>query len=162
MRGSAAGENERRQGVSGSRVVALYVSPARAQAMVARQQVQALANHGFADDAHARPGSRRQVLLLDAETLKEFSLRPGSLKENITTLRLKLARLAPGTRLRLGEALLEITKPCEPCSRMNQIRPGLQAKLHGRRGMLARVLTGGRIRVGDAIEVFDPAASPRD
>ncbi|MFQ5927536.1 MAG: MOSC domain-containing protein, partial [Terriglobia bacterium] len=113
--------------MSRSRVVALYVSPARGEAMAAQQQVQVVAGHGFADDAHARPGSRRQVLLLDAETLKEFSLRPGVLKENITTLGLQFATLTPGTRLRVGKALLEVTKPCEPCSRMNQIRPGLRA-----------------------------------
>ena len=146
--------------MSGARVVALHISLARGAAMTSRQQVQALADYGLADDAHARPGGSRQVLLIDAETLEEFSLAPGAVMENITTLGLDLGALTAGSRLRVGEALLEVTKPCTPCGRMDEIRPGLQENLRGRRGLLARVLTAGAVRVGDAIEVLGPAASP--
>lgn len=139
--------------VSG-RVVALYVSPGKRLSMQAVSEARAVENHGLSNDAHARPGSRRQVLLMDAETLKELALRPGVIKENVTTSGLTLAALAAGTQLRIGEALLEITKPCEPCNRMDEIRPGLQVKLQGRRGLLARVVAGGAIRVGDPIEVL--------
>lgn len=141
--------------MSAGRVVALYVSPARGEPMAARHEVEARADHGFAGDAHARPGGSRQALLMDAETLKQLSLRPGTLKENITTLGLEVNALAPGTRLRIGQVTLEITKPCEPCSRWNQIRPGLSATLRGRRGLLARVIEGGVIRVGDPITPLD-------
>lgn len=135
------------------RVVGLYVSPARGEAMRARPEVEAVADHGFADDAHARPGGARQVLLMDSETLRALAVKPGAVKENITTLGLNLRALAAGTRLRVGNATLEITKPCTPCDTMNRIRPGLRQELEGRRGMLARVLTGGTIRVGDPIEI---------
>jgi len=140
------------------RVVGLYVSPAKGEAMLARQEVEAIADRGIADDAHARPGGSRQVLLMDAETLKELSIRPGAVKENITTLGLNLQALAAGTRLQVGETTLGITKPCTPCDQMDKIRPGLAVALRGRRGMLARVLTGGKIRVGDPIEIV--AAKP--
>jgi MOSC domain-containing protein YiiM len=36
---------------------------------------------------------------------------------------------------------------------MDAIRPGLQAELEGRRGMLARVREGGEVSVGDRIEL---------
>lgn len=147
--------------MSSARVMALYVSPARGEDMVVRPQVEAVVNHGLADDAHARPGGSRQLLLMDSETLKDLALRPGFLKENITTSGLNVMALATGTRLQLGEAVLEITQPCEPCSRWNQFRAGLSLELRGRRGMLARVLTGGVIRVGDAIAVSAaPGTSP--
>lgn len=108
-------------------------------------------DYGLEGDRHARAGSSRQVLLIDAETLADLDLAPGQVRENLTTRGLALQQLPPGTRLRVGAALLEITKPCEPCSRMDEIRPGLQAALAGRRGVLARVVASGAIRPGDAI-----------
>jgi MOSC domain-containing protein YiiM len=73
-------------------------------------------------------------------------------KENITTEGIMLMGLKMHDRLRLGdEVLLEITKPCSPCSRMEEIRPGLLKGIAGKRGMLARVVRGGTVHVGDAI-----------
>jgi MOSC domain-containing protein YiiM len=43
---------------------------------------------------------------------------------------------------------------CDPCSRMDEIRPGLQTELDGRRGMLARVVRGGEVAAGDEIELL--------
>ena len=132
----------------------MFVSPRGGQPMEPRPQLQARENCGFEGDAHARPDGARQVLLLDAETLAEFGIEPGALKENITTEGVNLAALAPGTRLRVGVALLEITKECAPCESVEAIRPGLLEKLKGRRGQLARVLEGGPVQVGDRIEVL--------
>ena len=42
-----------------------------------------------------------------------------------------------GQRLRVGGAEFEITMVCDPCSRMDEIRPGLQTELDGRRASLA-------------------------
>jgi MOSC domain-containing protein YiiM len=36
---------------------------------------------------------------------------------------------------------------------MEKIRPGLQAELDGKRGMLARVLRAGQVAVGDEIRL---------
>jgi len=76
-------------------------------------------------------------------------------KENITTRGLDVRALRPGRRLRIGQALVEITVPCEPCRRMEEIRAGLEKEIRGRRGMLCRVVEGGRIRVGDRIEPLE-------
>jgi MOSC domain-containing protein YiiM len=43
---------------------------------------------------------------------------------------------------------------CDPCSRMDEIRPGLQEELEGRRGMLARVVQTGDVAVGDEIRLL--------
>ena len=139
-----------------ARVAALFVSPLKGAPRQRQPQVLARADHGFEGCAHARPGSSRQVLLLDAETLKEHSVAAGALKENITVAGVAVADLASGTRLRVGAALLEISKDCAPCSFVDSVQPGLKEKLEGRRGqrgMLARVLESGAIRVGDGIEV---------
>jgi MOSC domain-containing protein YiiM len=102
--------------------------------------------------AHARPGGKRQVLLVDRETLEAMNLAPGILRENITTAGLNVNGLAPGEKLRIGETLLEVTAVCTPCDQMERIRPGLRKELWGRRGMLCRVLEAGVVRAGDAIQ----------
>ncbi|MEO9130751.1 MAG: MOSC domain-containing protein [Sphingomonas sp.] len=61
-----------------------------------------------------------------------------------------------GAIVRIGdEVVLEITVECDPCSRMEEIEPGLKAALtpDWRGGALARVISGGEIRIGDDIRV---------
>ena len=76
-------------------------------------------------------------------------------KENVTTEGLGIGTLNPGEQLRIGEALLEVTGSCEPCHRMDEIRMGLQRELEGRRGILCRVIKGGTVCRGDAIELLE-------
>jgi MOSC domain-containing protein YiiM len=112
----------------------------------------AVEDSGFAGCAHARPGGKRQVLLVDRETLELMELRPGLIRENITTTALNVNGLALGQQLRVGESRLEVSAVCTPCDLMEAIRPGLRRELRGRRGMLCRVIAGGTIRTGDPIE----------
>ncbi len=134
-------------------VVSLQTCPASRAPMERIESVRAIQDQGLEGDRHGKPGDARQVLLMDAETLEEFGLTPGAVKENITTRGIELASLEPGARLRIGGVTLEIAKACTPCSRMDEIRPGLRTALEGKRGMLARVVEGGEMRVGDAITV---------
>jgi len=136
-------------------VVGLFVSHRHRLPMKAAEEAHAVADRGLEGCAHGRPGSFRQVLLMDMETLEALGLAPGMVKENVTTRGLRLQGLRTGQRLRVGEALLEVTIPCEPCGRMDDIRRGLQQELRGRRGMLCRVVESGLIRRGDPIAVVD-------
>ena len=123
-----------------------------------------VAGFGIEGDNHATSNAERagrQVLLMDEETLEAFGLAHGEVRENITTSGLDLTFLQEGQRLALGgEVVLQITGHCAPCARMDEIRPGLRLELDGKRGMLASVVRGGTIRVGDAIEVPEGAAAP--
>ena len=117
---------------------------------------------GIEGDKHAVAASHRQVLLADREALDEVGVEPGTIKENLTVQGLHVMGLPAGSRVRLGKtAVLEITEVCEPCFRMDEIRLGLKAELLGRRGMVARVVNGGSIAVGDLITVeeAEPLAS---
>ncbi len=134
-------------------VVSVQVCPAHRAPMEPRESVRAIENLGLEGDRHAIPDVPRQVLLIEQEVLDRFGLTPGTVKENLTTRGIALMNYPPGTRLEIGAAVLELTKVCHPCSRMEEIRPGLQEELEGQRGMLARVLQSGEIRVGDAIRV---------
>lgn len=115
---------------------------------------QALTNLGLAGDRHAKAGGSRQVLFMPSEVLARLGVPIGAVKENVTTQGIDLMTLASGTRLQIGAAVFEITKLCEPCERMDEIRAGLRAELEGQRGMLARVVQGGPLSVGDPIEVL--------
>jgi MOSC domain-containing protein YiiM len=91
---------------------------------------------------------------MEAEVLDRFGLAPGMARENILTRGLRLAEIAPGKSLTVGTTILEVTADCDPCSFMDELQPGLQEAIRGERGILARVTSGGRICVGDPVEVF--------
>jgi len=112
----------------------------------------AVADRGFCGCAQARAANKRQILLVDRETLDAMNLQPGIIRENITTDGLNVNGLPIGQRLRVGAALLEVSAVCTPCDQMEKVRPGLRREIYGRRGMLCRVIEGGEIRVGDPIE----------
>jgi MOSC domain-containing protein YiiM len=132
--------------------------------MEPHESLSAVSGAGLCGCRHCRAGNDRAVLLMDSETLEALGLRPGQIKENITTRGLPVAALGAGSRLAVGSGgvVLEITGPCHPCRRMDEIRDGLRGALKGRRGQNARVLTGGDIRVGDPITILEsaPAAHP--
>lgn len=134
-------------------VLRLFQCPAHREPMREAEEVEAIENKGFKDCIHGRSGSTRQVLLMEQETLDEFGIPPGRARENITTRSIALSRLALGQRLRVGQALLEVTKPCTPCHQMDEIREGLQESIRGRRGLLCRVVESGKIKRGDRVDV---------
>jgi MOSC domain-containing protein YiiM len=111
-----------------------------------------LADSGIKGCAHARPGGKRQVLLVDRETLEAMDLPPGVIRENITTEGINVNGLEVGQRLRVGRTLLEVSAVCTPCDQLEKVRPGLRREIYGRRGMLCKVIEGGAIRPGDPIE----------
>ncbi len=122
--------------------------------MSVAQSAIAVENVGLKGDMHAIPDSIRQILLIEKETLNALHLSPGAVKENITTQGIELMKLQRGQKLRVGnEVVLEVTRSCSPCRRMEEIRRGLLQELAGRRGMLVKVICGGEIHVGDVIEV---------
>jgi MOSC domain-containing protein YiiM len=121
-------------------------------------EVEAVENKGFNGCIHGRPNSKRQVLLMDRETLDKFGLPPGAIKENVTVRGMDFQALGVGQRLRIGESLLEITVSCDPCPRMDEIRMGLQEDLRGQRGWLCRVIESGKIRKGDPVVVVNEVA----
>ena len=142
-----------------AKIVALSVSTKKGGPKRNVPQVEVIAEHGIKGDAHAGDW-HRQVSLLAQESidkLKEqgLKLKPGQLAENITTLGIDLVSLEVGTRLALGEdVLLEVTeigKVCHtPCAIYYQVGDCVMP----REGMFAKVLKGGRLKIGDGIEVI--------
>jgi MOSC domain-containing protein YiiM len=133
----------------------VWLSPAKGSGrMDGHGRVRAVEGHGLDGCAHARPGTKRQVLFVSAEHLRTVGVDPGRIRENFTVEGTDVHEWAVGQRVRAGEAEFEMAMGCDPCSRMDEIRPGLQEELEGRRGMLARVLRSGDVAVGDEISLL--------
>ncbi|MDO9283730.1 MAG: MOSC domain-containing protein [Aquabacterium sp.] len=169
------------------RLQGIGLRPGRGLAMRAVDQVQALAGHGLVGDRSVRAGAagggKRQVTLIQAEHLPAIAALAGgrwpadgvdalALRRNLVVSGLNL--LAARTLfkqlplvLRLGapgaaaadEVVLEVTGPCEPCSKMEALLgPGGYNAMRGHGGVTARVLQGGVLRLGDAV-VCVPASA---
>jgi MOSC domain-containing protein YiiM len=113
----------------------------------------------------------RQVHLIAAELLKElsgqgFDVQPADLGENVTMQGIDLIGLPRGTLLHLGrEAIVQITGLRNPCSQIEQFRPGLlravlgkeaDGKIVRKAGVMGIVLRGGEISAGDDVCVELP------
>ena len=115
-------------------------------------------DHGLVGDAHA--GSARQVSLLAAESIARMrggglEVGPGDFAENLTTSGLVLHTLPVGTRLKVAEALLEITQIGKECHSDCEIRNLTGECVMPTEGVFASVLAGGKVRPGDSIEIVD-------
>jgi MOSC domain-containing protein YiiM len=137
-----------------ARVIHLFRAPRRREPMEELREARAMEDVGLEGCAHARPQGRRQVLLMDRETLDDFGLAPGIVRENVTTEGLEVNGLAIGQRLQIGEAELQVSAVCDPCEQIEALRPGLQVAMQGRRGMLCKVVRSGILRRGDEIVVI--------
>jgi MOSC domain-containing protein YiiM len=139
------------------RVAWIGVRPARRAGVTAVDAVDAIAGQGLAGDHYAHDGNR-QVTLIQAEHLAAVAAFVGRptldaalVRRNIVVAALNLLALK-GRQFRVGGALLEATGPCEPCSRMEEaLGPGGYNAMRGHGGITARIVTGGLIRVGDAV-----------
>ncbi|TFH35535.1 MAG: MOSC domain-containing protein [Anaerolineales bacterium] len=143
------------RGILIPRVTHLHCKIGHRKEMDPRTSLRIVANKGIDGDA-SFGRSQRQILLVSGDVLLDFDLKPGDLRENIVVEGLALEALPPGTELRIGNSNLNITGPCEPCGRMDEIQDGLLDALRGRRGVLARAVSDGQISVGDHVEVILP------
>ena len=138
-------------------VKSLGIAVSKLSPMDQVDKIELITGQGIVGDRHLRTDgtrSKRQILLMDIETLIEFGLSERDIKENITVQGIDFSLIKLGNIVRIGmDVVLEITGDCEPCSRMDELRSGLKNAIDGRRGMLAYVKSGGTISSGDSITV---------
>ncbi|MEM9248647.1 MAG: MOSC domain-containing protein [Pseudomonadota bacterium] len=137
------------------RLEGIFLRPARKAELVAVSTVM-VAEAGL-DGDHARPG-KRAVSLIQAEHLPVIaalaghpSVAPELLRRNLVVSGLNLTAMR-GRALGIGEATLEITGPCAPCSRMEvALGHGGYGAMRGHGGWCAKVVSPGRITCGDVV-----------
>ena len=115
-------------------------------------------DHGIVGDAHAG-NWHRQVSLLAQESVEKMKavfpdIPVGAFAENILTEGLTLCTLPVGTRLRVGEVLLEVTQIGKECHAYCAIRQQVGDCVMPREGIFTIVLEEGTIRAGDTITVL--------
>jgi MOSC domain-containing protein YiiM len=155
----------------------------RAEAGLPKSQVddiELIESYGINGDYHTRKFMRqrdlenkepnkpnnRQVLLVDTSIFSAIEaqgiqLDPGMLGENIIVDGISLMELPSGTRLEIGESILELTEVRRPCSQLNEIHPNLlqavtnkvAGKVRFNAGMMARIIKGGLVKPGDLVSV---------
>lgn len=109
-----------------------------------------------------RGGGKRQVSLFQAEhldvvarLLRLSEVTPERLRRNLVVEGINLMALR-ARKFRVGDVWLEGTGTCEPCSKMErELGVGGYNALRGHGGILARVLEGGTIRLGDEVDFVD-------
>jgi len=104
-------------------------------------------------------GTGYDLTLVEAEALEELSrkgvdLAPTEARRNLVVRGIALDDLI-GRRFRVGEVECLGQRRCEPCSHLERLtRPGVLRGLVHRGGLRADVLSSGRIRTGDRVEVL--------
>jgi MOSC domain-containing protein YiiM len=131
----------------------IWRSPKRRELMEELDTAQVFENEGVEGCAHRR-GGKRNVLFVAAEDLESLGVPPGRVKENFTVRGADVMNWPIGQRLQIGDAQFEVSMVCDPCELMEDVRPGLQVEIEGRRGMLARVLQTGEVAVGDTVRLL--------
>lgn len=140
-------------------VIWISIRPGKKSPLKILDSVLAIEGVGLEGDHYsARPGSQRQVTLIQEEhlaviasMLQQPSLDPALLRRNIVVRGVNLLALKE-KQFQIGDALLEMSGLCHPCSRMEQnLGIGGYNAMRGHGGITARVVGGGLIKTGDQI-----------
>jgi MOSC domain-containing protein YiiM len=131
-------------------------------ARVSVERAALVEGRGIEGDLKGTPG-QRQLNIMRAEALAELAAQgrktgPGEMGEQIVLAGLDPGHFAEGVKLRLGDsAVIEIGIPRTGCDRFEYIQGIPKKSVAGRLGVMARVIAGGEIAVGDAVQVSPPA-----
>jgi len=147
-------------GSSQGKVVAVSVGGRKGEKKTPVPTVTLVPDHGVRDDAHAGPGTR-QVSLLMAESIgkmrdRGLAVGPGDFAENVTVEGFDLLNVRPGDRIRVGEAVLEISQIGKECHDRCAIYFQAGDCVMPREGVFARVIRGGAVVPGDIVRREDP------
>ena len=138
-------------------VTAVCISEKKGIQKRAVPEISVKKKHGIEGDAHAGDW-HRQISLLGEESVDKLrahfpNLPAGAFAENILTKGITLYELPIGTKLRIGETLLEVTQIGKECHTNCAIKIVTGDCVMPREGIFVIVLEEGIIKAGDAIEV---------
>jgi len=139
-------------------VVWIGVRPARKAPLQALETAEIDEAQGVIGDHYEGRSRKRQVTLIASEHIAAIAsflgreeVSPLDLRRNIVTRGVNLLALKEAW-IQIGDAVLEPTEECHPCSRMEAaLGPGGYNAMRGHGGLTLRVVSGGRVRLGDAI-----------
>jgi MOSC domain-containing protein YiiM len=119
---------------------------------------------GYGIDGDMKGGHPdRQLNIMSYETLtnlrgRGFYTEPGQMGEQIVIHQLDVDNLPPGTRVQIGgSAVIEVVKQRTGCAKFERLQKRPRTEAAGQLGVIARVIAGGQIRVGDPVKVLQQA-----
>ena len=138
-------------------VLAVCISEKKGTVKHPVPEIQLKIDHGIVGDAHAG-NWHRQVSLLADESVELMRQRfpdipTGAFAENILTRGIALSTLPVGTKLRVGQVLLQVTQIGKECHADCAIRRQVGDCVMPREGIFTRVLEEGSIHPGDEIAI---------
>jgi MOSC domain-containing protein YiiM len=141
------------------------IRPIKRGPLQAVTEVELSPEQGLHGDHYQGKSRKRQVTLIQAEHLEVVgSLLGGQVIDPLLTRRNLVVRginllALKHQQFQVGDAILETTGPCEPCSRMEEaFGSGGYNAMRGHGGICAKVIRGGIIRPGDQVKLVTPAA----
>jgi MOSC domain-containing protein YiiM len=143
-----------------AQVVAVCISEKKGERKTSVAEVLVRENHGIVGDAHAGDW-HRQISLLAEESIDKMralglNVSAGAFAENITTSGIELVTLPIGTRLQVGENLLEVTQIGKECHTHCAIYYQAGDCIMPKEGIFAKVIAGGTIHPGDQVQIIGP------
>lgn len=157
-------------------VVSIQIAQAATSPMRAVAEVHAVAGKGLEGDRYFKqtgtfsnePGLGRDVTLIEFEAVQALKrdygidLSAADARRNIVTRGVALNHLI-GREFKVGEVTLRGVRLCEPCAHLENLsRKGVMRGLVHRGGLRADILTGGMIRVGDAVNPLELPGDPAE
>ena len=141
------------------KVIAVCTSPAKGTQKTNVKEAEFIEDYGIAGDAHAGKW-HRQVSLLSYDKIEEFRARgaeveDGAFGENLVVEGIDFRSLPVGTRLCCGEVILEMTQIGKECHHGCQIYQKMGDCIMPREGVFAKVIRGGKVRIGDEMKVAE-------
>jgi Uncharacterized protein conserved in bacteria len=142
-----------------SRITAVNISEKKGVVKHPIEKGYFIVNHGLEGDAHAG-NWHRQVSLLGQESIDKMKasgvegLCSGKFAENLTTEGIILYELPVGTKMKIGEVILEVTQIGKECHQGCEIRKLVGDCVMPREGIFAKVLEAGFIKAGDKVEIL--------
>ncbi|MGB3763712.1 MAG: MOSC domain-containing protein [Ornithinimicrobium sp.] len=140
------------------RVVALHIATERRGELISVDHIDVEAGRGVVGDRYY--GTRHRHISVQSATSLAlaaeqwgYPLEAGSTRRTVTLSGGEVPS-TPGSRILLGPLRLEVVRIAAPCLVMDQINgDGARRALHGRAGSVCRVLTGGRLNLGDRAQL---------
>ena len=146
-----------------AQVVSVNISEKKGTVKTQVPEIQLKPRHGIVGDAHAGDWHRQISLLAEESADKMRSLlpdlKPGAFAENVNTEGIELKTLPIGARLRLGDAVVEVTQIGKECHHDCEIKKTTGKCVMPTEGIFAVVVKEGIVRRGDPIEILQEADS---
>lgn len=141
------------------KIVAVCTSKNKGERKKNVGEAKLLPGMGLEGDAHAG-FMHRQVSLLALESIekmrqKGLDVHPGDFAENLTTEGIELPSMPIGTKLKIGEVLMEVSQIGKVCHNRCNIYYQAGDCVMPKEGIFAIVVTGGQVATGDILEVIE-------